>query len=90
MVTAHHRAEGEVRQRDDLLRDMIMAERRKRKLEGENSAEENAGKEQEKVPTMTVRIDKTTYVVGVHFSKTSKETLKDKLKRMILEEAKTQ
>ena len=56
-------------------------------MRGENSADENAG--EEKVPTMTVKIDKTTYVVGVHFSKPSKETLKDKLKRMILEEAKT-
>ena len=58
-------------------------------MKGENSADEKAGEEQEKVPTMTVRIDKTTYVVGVHFGKTSKETLKDKLKRMMLEEAKT-
>lgn len=31
-------------------------------------------------------IGQTTYVVDVHFSKTSKETLTDKIKRMLLEE----
>ena len=34
--------------------------------------------------TFTHKIGNTTYVVGVHFSKTSKETIYDKMKRLIL------
>lgn len=34
--------------------------------------------------TFTHKIGKTTYVVGVHFSKTSKETIEDKIRRLIL------
>ncbi|MGL5254241.1 MAG: transposon-encoded TnpW family protein [Brevinema sp.] len=34
--------------------------------------------------TFTHKIGKTTYVVGVHFSKTSKETINDKIERLIL------
>ena len=34
--------------------------------------------------TFTHKIGNTTYVVGVHFSKTSKETIDDKMKRLIL------
>ena len=34
--------------------------------------------------TFTHKIGNTTYVVGVHFSKTSKETIEDKMKRLIL------
>lgn len=34
--------------------------------------------------TFTQKIGKTTYVVGVHFSKTSKETINDKIERLIL------
>ena len=33
------------------------------------------------------RIDKTTYIVRVHFSDTAKETFEDKIKRMIRDEA---
>lgn len=33
-------------------------------------------------------IGKTTYLAGVHFSETFRETLEDKFKRMIREEAK--
>lgn len=33
---------------------------------------------------ITLTIGKTTYLVTCHFSETSKETLQDKLKRMIL------
>lgn len=46
----------------------------------------NANQEQttEIVPTFRKKIGKTTYIVGVHFSKTSKETIKDKLERLIL------
>jgi len=38
----------------------------------------------EPVPMFTQKIDGTTYIVGVHFSKTSKETIEDKIKRLIL------
>ncbi|MFI3201143.1 MAG: transposon-encoded TnpW family protein [Eubacteriales bacterium] len=34
--------------------------------------------------TFTHKIGKTTYTVGVHFSKTSKETLQDKIERLII------
>ena len=33
------------------------------------------------------RIDKTTYIVRVHFSDTAKETFEDKIRRMIRDEA---
>ena len=35
---------------------------------------------EKEVPTITTKIGSTTYVVGIHFCKTSKETLKDKIK----------
>lgn len=34
-------------------------------------------------------IGNTTYVVRVHFSKTAKETMGDKIKRLVREEVKT-
>jgi hypothetical protein len=37
--------------------------------------------------TFTRRIGSTTYRVGVHFSRTSKETAKDKIARLIRAEA---
>jgi hypothetical protein len=37
--------------------------------------------------TFTKRIGSTTYRVGVHFSGTSKETAKDKLVRLVRNEA---
>lgn len=40
------------------------------------------------VPTFRRTIGGTTYIVGVHFSKTSKETLADKIKRLMVEEVK--
>lgn len=39
-------------------------------------------------PLFKKQIGKTTYLVEVHFSETSRETLEDKIKRMIREEAK--
>ena len=39
---------------------------------------------QERRPHFVKTIGKTTYLVTCHFSETSKETLQDKLKRMIL------
>lgn len=37
-----------------------------------------------RTPNLVKTIGKTTYLVTCHFSETSKETLQDKLKRMIL------
>ena len=37
-------------------------------------------------PTMQVRIGKTTYIVKLHFNENAKETLEDKIKRLIQEE----
>lgn len=44
--------------------------------------------EEPDVPTFRRTIGGTTYIVRVHFSKTSKETLADKVKRMLVEEVK--
>lgn len=38
-------------------------------------------------PVYRKTIGKTTYLVRVHFSETSKDTLEDKIKRMLREEA---
>jgi hypothetical protein len=37
-------------------------------------------------PDLVKKIDKTTYKVKVHFSTTSKETMSDKIKRMLRNE----
>ena len=37
-------------------------------------------------PDMVMKIDRTTYRVWAHFSQTSKETLNDKIKRMLRED----
>ena len=37
-------------------------------------------------PCVRKTIDRTTYVVKVHFSETAKETLEDKIKRLLREE----
>ena len=42
----------------------------------------------DEIPVITSKIGSTTYMVGFHFSKTSKETLKDKIKRLVLQDAK--
>ena len=36
-------------------------------------------------PTVRRKIGKTTYIVRVHFSETAKETMEDKIKRMLRE-----
>lgn len=33
--------------------------------------------------SFTMQVGNTTFLVGLHFSKTSKETLEDKMKRLI-------
>ena len=40
----------------------------------------------EPCPTFKRTIGKTTYLVRVHFSETSKETMEDKIKRLLREE----
>ena len=40
--------------------------------------------------TFTHKIGNTTYVVGVHFSKTSKETIDDKIERLIIRDLEKQ
>ena len=37
-------------------------------------------------PTVRKQIGKTTYIVRVHFSQTAKETMEDKIKRMLKNE----
>ena len=37
-------------------------------------------------PTVRKQIGKTTYLVRVHFSETAKETMADKIKRLLREE----
>ena len=37
-------------------------------------------------PALVKKIGRTTYIVRVHFSKTSKETMSDKIKRMLKNE----
>ena len=37
-------------------------------------------------PTIRRKIEKTTYIVRVHFSETAKETMEDKIKRMLRDE----
>lgn len=39
--------------------------------------------------TFSVKVENITYVVGVHFSKTTKDTLEDKMKRLMLDDVKT-
>jgi len=39
--------------------------------------------------TFNMRMGNTTYVVGVHFSKTSKDTLEDKMKRLMRDDVRT-
>ena len=38
-------------------------------------------------PVMIKKIGKTTYRVKIHFSETSKETMSDKIKRLILNDS---
>ena len=38
--------------------------------------------------TFSMKIENTTYLVGVHFSRTAKDTLEDKMKRLMLDDVK--
>jgi hypothetical protein len=52
-----------------------------------NKGQETPQERDYKPLRMTKRIGSTTYKVTIHFSKTSKETLQDKMLRLILREA---
>ena len=68
----------------------IVAEQRKesRTIISENKTDTAANPIQgDKPMRLTKRIDRTTYKVSVHFSRTSKETMGDKIIRMIQNEA---
>ncbi|RGU19221.1 hypothetical protein DWW89_16095 [Agathobacter rectalis] len=39
--------------------------------------------------TFSMRMGNTTYVIGVHFSKESKDTLEDKMKRLMRDDVRT-
>lgn len=41
-------------------------------------------------PALSMRIGGTTYVIGMHFSEKSKDTLEDKVRKLALQEIKTQ
>ena len=43
----------------------------------------NAAPTLQDAPALVKKIDKTTFVVRVHFSTTSKESMEDKIKRML-------
>ena len=47
--------------------------------------EQSANQNNNQQPCFRKVIGNTTYVVRVHFSETSKETLRDKIKRLIVE-----
>ena len=38
---------------------------------------------EQKAPVLVKKIGKTTYMVGIHFSETSKETMDDKVARLV-------
>ena len=46
----------------------------------------NAASTVQDAPALVKKIDKTTFVVHVHFSTTSKESMEDKIKRMLKNE----
>ena len=50
-----------------------------------------AGKTPKATPagSFNMRMGNTTYVIGVHFSKESKDTLEDKMKRLIRDDVRT-
>ena len=52
----------------------------------EMTAAPQTGAGQKDAPALVKKIGKTTYVVRVHFSETSKETMSDKIKRMLKNE----
>ena len=51
-----------------------------------NTEKTNTTAAETKPPDLVKRIGKTTYRVRVHFSTTSKETMSDKIKRMLRNE----
>ena len=54
----------------------------------QNTMAEKAPKENP-AGTFNMRMGNTTYVIGVHFSQTSKGTLEDKMKRLMRDDVRT-
>ena len=54
----------------------------------QNTMAEKAPKENP-AGSFYMRMGNTTYVIGVHFSKESKDTLEDKMKRLMRDDVKT-
>lgn len=52
-------------------------------MNSENAMINHAGHSIQNVPALVKKIDKTTFVVRIHFSTTSKESMEDKIKRML-------
>ena len=50
------------------------------------TADTTPARASEDAPALVKKIGRTTYVVRVHFSKTSTETMSDKIKRLIKRE----
>ena len=50
------------------------------------TADTTPARASEDAPALVKKIGRTTYVVSVHFSKTSTETMSDKIKRMLKNE----
>ena len=57
-------------------------------MDSSNITKEFSEKRKRKIscPTVRKQIGKTTYIVRVHFSQTAKETMEDKIKRLLREE----
>lgn len=45
---------------------------------------------EQQTPMLVKKIGKTTYMVGVHFSQTSKETMDDKVARLVKNDIRSQ
>lgn len=52
----------------------------------QNAADTTATTGAENSPTLLKKIDRTTYIVRIHFGKTSMETMSDKIKRILKNE----
>ncbi len=49
---------------------------------------EQASDSEDHTPRTSMQIGKTTYLVGVHFNPDAKETITDKMKRLIIDDVK--
>jgi len=56
-------------------------------VESKNTAAQTT---EQQLPMLVKKIGKTTYMVGVHFSQTSKETMDDKVARLVKNDIRSQ